>query len=183
MYCKKCGKQISDNSIYCKYCGEQQNDTISILQNDTKEQIVAVTDNGQGNHKKRNIIIAVIILIAITVAIILGVNAVRIAFDSPIDKDSFTFEYSIKDDRIDVEITAQKDIKDFKFMIFCYREDNIFHQYSKRYEEPLVEKGSTLRYTILMSDIVKENSWLETWKLDKVRISEYSGMIRNKDRQ
>lgn len=21
MYCKKCGKQISDDSKYCKYCG------------------------------------------------------------------------------------------------------------------------------------------------------------------
>lgn len=29
MYCKKCGKQISDDSVYCQYCGTPQN-------NDTK---------------------------------------------------------------------------------------------------------------------------------------------------
>lgn len=187
MYCKKCGKQISDNSIYCKYCGSKQDEQLDSkdIANDVSStnDAIVTTKKQINNHKKRNAIIAVVLIAVLIIAVVLCVNAERNAFKSPIDKDSFTFEYNIKDDRIDVEITAKVDIKNFKFMIFCYREDNILHQYSERYEESLVEKGSILRYTILMSDVVKENPWLETWKLDKVRISEYSGMIRNKDKK
>ena len=28
MYCKKCGKQISDDSKYCKYCGILVDETV-----------------------------------------------------------------------------------------------------------------------------------------------------------
>ncbi|MBQ4517706.1 MAG: zinc-ribbon domain-containing protein [Clostridia bacterium] len=24
MFCKKCGKQISDDSVFCSYCGEKE---------------------------------------------------------------------------------------------------------------------------------------------------------------
>ena len=31
MFCKKCGKEISDNSVFCKYCGFKQEDLSSLL--------------------------------------------------------------------------------------------------------------------------------------------------------
>lgn len=31
MYCKKCGKQISDDSKYCKYCGILVDETAQLI--------------------------------------------------------------------------------------------------------------------------------------------------------
>lgn len=34
MYCKRCGKQIEENSIFCKYCGRNLLDSLQDNQDD-----------------------------------------------------------------------------------------------------------------------------------------------------
>ena len=35
MYCKHCGKQITDDSSFCKYCGEKVIDELLLSENST----------------------------------------------------------------------------------------------------------------------------------------------------
>lgn len=198
MYCKNCGKIIADNSLYCNYCGKEQNNETST--NDASNQnIINVTNYGKAesfdkstavNTKRKikrstilTISVVVTLIIAVIVGSIVGVINYRNSFNSSINKESFTYAYLINDDRIEVEISAVVDIRDFNFSIFCYRKDNIFHQYSKYFKGESINKGSTKKYTIMMSEIIKESPYLEKWKLDTVEISNYSGKIRNKDKK
>ena len=49
MYCKKCGKQIADNSKFCKYCGTlvdeslETDSTNDSIQTDTRSEIIVST--------------------------------------------------------------------------------------------------------------------------------------------
>lgn len=44
MYCRKCGKKISDDKTYCEYCGQGKEDII--LTGDEKKDAVAQMDYG-----------------------------------------------------------------------------------------------------------------------------------------
>lgn len=40
VYCKYCGKQITDDALFCQYCGEKQDvDTFSIRKKDNKKEL------------------------------------------------------------------------------------------------------------------------------------------------
>ena len=41
MYCKHCGKEISEDSVFCKYCGEKQDENTNTVSDsvDSKSEI------------------------------------------------------------------------------------------------------------------------------------------------
>lgn len=190
MYCKNCGKEIDDNSLYCNICGAKQHietNTAINYQNvdniSNNAEVYNSDDTTVTRRKtKQKAIVSLSIVFVLLIVIIIGVIGYRNSFNSTINTDSFTYEYLIKDDKIEVELTANVDIKDFKFSIFCYRTENILHQYHKYFEEEFISKGSTKKYTITMSEIFKESPYLEKWKLNTVKITDYRGKIRNKDK-
>ena len=50
MYCKQCGKQISDDSIYCRHCGCRQSEVIS---SESEGDLNSTFSNGlDKNHLK-----------------------------------------------------------------------------------------------------------------------------------
>lgn len=38
MYCKNCGKEISDDSVFCQFCGKKLNDETIYSINQEKEE-------------------------------------------------------------------------------------------------------------------------------------------------
>lgn len=42
MYCKHCGKEISEDSVFCKYCGEKQDENTNTVSDsvDSKSEII-----------------------------------------------------------------------------------------------------------------------------------------------
>ena len=166
MYCKNCGQSISNDSVFCSFCGTKQ-DLISTNLN--QQQTIPQNSVPSTNTRKRKPIIIIL-------SYIIGNS-----FDSHLSKDDFSYTYTITKEKIEVCITAKVDIKDFNFLIFAYRENNILHQYHERHTIDYLAQNDSVTYTILIKDIIDEFTWLEKWQLDSLHISEYNGKIRNKD--
>ncbi|MBO7762496.1 MAG: zinc-ribbon domain-containing protein [Clostridia bacterium] len=178
MFCKKCGKVVSEDAKYCSYCGCQLLDTCE-ENNIVNEETVIIKTNTPIKKSNKKLIISFVSFFVILITLFSVVNN---NFGSSLRREDFSYSYVILEDRIEVEIKAKVDIKDFEFGIFCYRQENILHQYHERHKIDYLEKSDTEKYIIKMSDIESEYPWLKKWKLDTIEITSYRGKIRNKEK-
>ena len=131
-------------------------------------------------NKKIKILIALISISIIATACIIILD--KNAYKTNINENDFSFDYTITAEAITVTVTPNVDIKNFKFLICCTRTENILHQYNNYYEIELAKSKKELIYKYKFFDIEKEKSWAKYWKIDTVKLYQYSGQKQNKNR-
>lgn len=99
MFCKNCGKEISEDTRFCPGCGAEQNSTT--VENDAPVNIQQPTVNlAQPQPKKKlstgaivGIVVAVIVVVVIAITLFSKDDNEKIGPISPIDDTSYDFDF------------------------------------------------------------------------------------------
>ena len=90
MYCKHCGKQITDDAVYCKYCGNRQD----IECQDREVSSMAIgehpaeqTERLIGTKNKKSHKLAIILIASITISIALSTGYAIIRHEDSLPYD------------------------------------------------------------------------------------------------
>lgn len=105
MYCKKCGKLISDDSKFCRYCGSEQ-DTPSVqmeqviatnnVADKVEEANITISAKPQGKPKRNRLVPLFLWSIAISIMCTIGYAVVRREDSKPWDAEHY-WGYSVYD--------------------------------------------------------------------------------------
>lgn len=139
MYCKHCGKEISDNSKFCQYCGKPQNDR-------------NVSSKGIWN-KKTIIELAIIIIVTVSLFIAVDSNlrsdiATSLGIYSSQQKESETINAN---DTYKNTVVESKIVATMKVKAEVFRIVNDHFKDSYRKEEILIDVDSEGRYFLSSS--------------------------------
>ena len=181
MFCKNCGKKISDDAKFCSYCGAEQNfvdcsseDAYQSSQKYvSKNEIISehsissstsaeATQIAKKKPKKLIVWISIVLILAIVVAMIVifttkKENDRQNAFIIGVSQSDYTYIFDDSDGKnIISTIVPKYDFENFTFSITYYAEKGLLNYYKEEYSVGNVSAGTELVYTKLISDIENE---------------------------
>ena len=179
MNCKKCGNSISNDSLFCSFCGAKQKSETSSSQKNSNVN-TSTNVNSSANHKKKPTAFIVLgILLAFILLIVLLSNN---SFGSSVRSSHFSYDYTVRSDRIEINFTALADIKDFFGNFQCYNGNSILPIAGKHIQIDYLKKGDTITYIWTKEEITESASWVESLAPLRVDFGSFHGKIRNKDK-
>ena len=98
MYCKKCGKQISDDSKFCRYCGSEQDSSVEQIAqtniiNDKVDKVIeapkTITEQPQAQPKGNRLVRLFLWSITICVICTIGYAVIRSEDSTAYDSEHY----------------------------------------------------------------------------------------------
>lgn len=184
MFCKKCGKKISDDAIFCSFCGTKQdlhtNDLVvpeveekphakihaenTQTSIDTPMSTGSIDTNQNAVAKKRKLpkilISAACIVVAIIIVIVLFVkynNDKQNAYSIGVSSSDYTYIFDDSDGtNVISTITSKYDLKEFSIKISYDAEKGLLNYYEEIYDIGEIKAGEQIKITKPISEIEKE---------------------------
>lgn len=184
MFCKKCGKKISDDAVFCSFCGAKQDvhnydSEVSGVEKvpnakmceegeqepiDTPVVVGSIETNQNSVAKKRKlpkILIAVMCIVVVIIIVIVLVvkshNDKQNAFSIGVSSSDYTYIFDDSDGtNVISTITSKYDLKEFSIKITYDAEKGLLNYYEEVYNIGEVKAGEQIKITKPISEIEKE---------------------------
>lgn len=205
MFCKKCGKIITEDSTYCRFCGALQDpiditptkNTVSSAENNIKHttsqsEKMIKTNNAVPVKKSIGLRIFVIvsILLAVIICLIVGLLALKNyldkkeedkqnAYSLDVSSSDYTFSYDIvNNENVTTTIVPKYDFISFSVKIIYYGDGGLTDYYSSTVIIGVISAGKEKQHTESLA-IIEEQL---TGDFSYVRVTTISGKKQYKNK-